>query len=147
MNSNSRKTGIIGSVFIVIGLVYFIFLSHSGMLEQKFLESRINNIKLDIERLEVENRNLKEKYRIIKDDNVALEMEARKFYLLSENAYVIKFKESTVQQKETVLAENRIQLDYPFQFNPDVNSISVIRFFYLGFAFMAGIGIMIRMKN
>jgi len=132
---------------IGIGLVYFIFLSHSGLLEQKYLNSRISSLRLDIERLEVENHNLKEKFRIIKDDSVALEMEARKFYLLSENAHVIKFMEKRVKEDRKVLAENRIQLGYPLQFKPDVDAITVIRYFYLGFAAMAGLGLMIRMKN
>ncbi|PJZ54901.1 septum formation initiator family protein [Leptospira adleri] len=128
------------------GLFYFIVLGESGIVVRSQLEESLASLQLDVERLSYENRQLEEKQRILKNDQVALEREARRFYLLSENAQIIKFRETeNVSELKPVLA-SRLNAFRPGKQFP-VPPIQFIRIFYAIFASFTCIGVFIKMRK
>ena len=90
------------SVFLII---YSAILGSNGILERRLLESRLNSLKEEVERLETENMHLEAKKKFLRDDETALAKEASKYYLLSEDSKIIKLK--AVANKRMVL-KNRL---------------------------------------
>ncbi|MCE9499947.1 MAG: septum formation initiator family protein [Leptospira sp.] len=135
--------------FLMSG-VYFCLLSRSGILEKSDLEARLRVLKLDVERLENENASLEAKHKLLKNDDVALAMEARKYYLLSENANVLKFRETAGKPSaETVLASRFTNIS-PFkvkQIKSPVPPMSIFRFFYITAGIFICIGVFIKLKK
>ncbi|MDI7211138.1 septum formation initiator family protein [Leptospira santarosai] len=129
------------------GLFYFIVLGESGVVVRSQLEESLSSLQLDVERLTYENRQLEEKQKILKNDQAALEREARRFYLLSENAHIVKFRETSSdnEQLKPVLAA-RLNAFRPGKQFP-VPPIHFIRIFYAIFSSFTCIGVFIKMRK
>ena len=144
------KSGLksVGFLFLFMGLVYFLLLSKTGHLEQNQLKKRLELAKLEVERLQVENKNLLVKQTLLKNDESILAMEARKYYLLSENANILKFKEAGVSKKEknvvsassasfNIFQEKSKKDDFPL--------MMLYRFFYISVSLIAGIWVFFKL--
>ncbi|WP_208744080.1 FtsB family cell division protein [Leptospira andrefontaineae] len=128
------------------GMFYFTVLGESGLVVRSTLETSLSSLRLDVERLEYENRQLEERQKLLRDDKVALEKEARKYYLLSENAQIIKFREPEPKaENRPVLASRLIALradrDMP------VPPIQLLRFFYVSFVAFVFIGVFRKLRR
>ncbi|WP_167884825.1 FtsB family cell division protein [Leptospira fluminis] len=145
MGSKLANRLFLGLVFLS-GLFYFTILGESGLVVRSTLETNLSELHLDVERLEYENRQLEERQKLLRDDKVALEREARRYYLLSENAHIIKFKEAEPRsENRPVLASRLIALragkDLP------VPPIQLIRFFYVSFVAFVCIGVFRKLRK
>ncbi|MFQ3856492.1 septum formation initiator family protein [Leptospira kirschneri] len=128
------------------GLFYFIVLGESGIVVRSQLEESLASLQLDIERLSYENRQLEEKQKILKNDQVALEREARRFYLLSENAHIVKFRETENRSELKPVLASRLNAFRPGKQFP-VPPIHFIRIFYAIFSSFICIGVFIKMRK
>lgn len=128
------------------GLFYFIVLGESGIVVRSQLEESLASLQLDVERLAYENRQLEEKQKILKNDQVALEREARRFYLLSENAHIVKFRETENSSELKPVLASRLNAFRPGKQFP-VPPIHFIRIFYAIFASFTCIGVFIKMRK
>jgi hypothetical protein len=114
-------------------LLYFALLGNSGVIERKSLEQRLENLKAEVERLETENRFLTERQRLLANDEKALASEARKFYLLSENAKVLKFRElKEVDSGNSALYASGIPSNSPVKLKSEnqIPPIKILRVIY-----------------
>ncbi|MBW0434362.1 septum formation initiator [Leptospira yasudae] len=128
------------------GLFYFIVLGESGIVVRSQLEETLASLQLDVERLAYENRQLEEKQKILKNDQAALEREARRFYLLSENAHIVKFREISNSSELKPILASRLNAFRPGKQFP-VPPIHFIRIFYAIFASFTCIGVFIKMRK
>ncbi|PJZ68385.1 septum formation initiator [Leptospira perolatii] len=127
-------------------LFYFLILGESGLVVRSQMEKSLSELRLDVERLEYENRQLEERQKLLLDDKIALEREARKYYLLSESAHIIKFREPEPRSEiKPVLASRLIALkagkDLP------VPPIQLLRFFYVSFVAFLFIGVFRKLRR
>ena len=135
------KKQVITTLFLFFSFVYFLFLGKTGWIEQRDLDLRIHKLQLEVERLHVENRNLNTKKNLLKNDSSILEMEARKYYLLSENAHVLKFREQeTGKQQKKLLAAGNLSFNIfrTESKKEEIPSILLYRILYVFFSFVAG---------
>lgn len=150
LNYSRLLTTIVISLSFLI--VYFTLLSSSGAFERKKLNSKLKTLKVEVERLENENTTLKARHKILKNDQEALKHEAYKYYLLTENAKVIKFKEAVSKEnQEKVLVASQLPqittVDSSGATVPKTPPIGLIRFFYVVTATLLSIGVYIKLKG
>ncbi len=135
------------SISYLCVLFYCLVLSTSGIAERQILEKEYLRISEEVERLSIENQVLEEKEKRLQNDEYALEQEARKYYLLSENAHVLKFEESKS------LKEEEKKLPMPKAAGLEVNlslkepPLFLLRFFYLTFSVFLCLGIYWKLKS
>ena len=133
------------SVFLIL---YSAVLGSNGLLERRILESRLNTLREEVERLETENMNLEAKKKFLRDDETALAKEARKYYLLSEDAKIIKFKETVSNESNDRLfasglpASHFKKKDTKDQLPP----VDMLKFFYIVGAGAILIGVFMKFK-
>ncbi|MDF3820130.1 septum formation initiator family protein [Leptospira sp. 96542] len=130
-------------VFYLSALFYVFVLSGAGLAERMKLNKELDRVTGEVERLILENQGLEEKERRLKNDSYALEKEARKYYLLSENAYVLKFEDPILPVGEE---KGRIQ-KANVQAELSVPPLSLIRFFYLSFSVFLVLGVYWKLKR
>ncbi|MCT8332535.1 septum formation initiator family protein [Leptospira sp. 85282-16] len=133
--------------YICAGL-YLGLLSESGIAERMRLEKELQNLNAEVERLVVENQGLEEKERRLKNDVYALEQEARKYYLLSETAHVLKFEESISQspEKPKVIPAATFRtagLSGEWKEPP----LFLLRFFFISFSVFLILGVYFKLKR
>ncbi|TGL90518.1 septum formation initiator [Leptospira congkakensis] len=132
--------------YICAGL-YLGLLSESGIAERMRLEKELQNLNAEVERLVVENQGLEEKERRLKNDAYALEQEARKYYLLSETAHVLKFEESisrTAEKPKVLPATLRTAgLSADWKEPP----LFLLRFFFISFSVFLILGVYFKLKR
>ncbi|TGL37402.1 FtsB family cell division protein [Leptospira perdikensis] len=132
--------------YICAGL-YLGLLSESGIAERMRLEKELQNLNAEVERLVVENQGLEEKERRLKNDAYALEQEARKYYLLSETAHVLKFEESishtTEKPKVLPATLHTAGLSADWKEPP----LFLLRFFFISFSVFLILGVYFKLKR
>ncbi|BDA78882.1 hypothetical protein LPTSP3_g18120 [Leptospira kobayashii] len=125
---------------------YCLVLSSSGMAERKALEKEFTKVAEEVERLAIENQVLEEKEKRLQNDSYALEKEARKYYLLSENAHVIKFEETKLAKDEAVSKTAKLA-----NLNSNLSlkepPLFLLRFFYLSFSVFLCLGVYWKLKS
>ncbi|MDZ4726752.1 MAG: septum formation initiator family protein [Leptospira sp.] len=134
------------AIAYICSVFYCVVLSTSGLAERRLLELKFQQISEEVERLSVENLVLEEREKLLQNDAYALEKEARKYYLLSENAHVIKFvdeksKLTSEFQKLPKTADLRINLSLK---EPP---LFLLRFFYLAFSVFLCVGVYFKLKS
>lgn len=140
------------AIAFFLGCVYFTLLSDSGYIERRKLEKKLSKIKLEVERFENENTYLQEKKIKLKNDDVALATESRKYYFLNKNARVIKFKDDKIEEPENedlLLASRFMNFQQTkSQFNVyRVPDIKTLRTFYTIVSVFICIGVFLRFRN
>ncbi|PJZ45213.1 FtsB family cell division protein [Leptospira brenneri] len=133
--------------YICAGL-YLGLLSESGIAERMRLEKELQNLNAEVERLVVENQGLEEKERRLKNDAYALEQEARKYYLLSETAHVLKFEEmpsSPVSQKSKTLPAGLRTAGLSGEWKEP--PLFLLRFFFISFSVFLILGVYFKLKR
>ncbi|EMY60957.1 FtsB family cell division protein [Leptospira terpstrae] len=132
--------------YICAGL-YLGLLSESGIAERMRLEKELQSLNAEVERLVVENQGLEEKERRLKNDAYALEQEARKYYLLSETAHVLKFEEmpslSTQKSKALPSPIRTAGLGGEWKEPP----LFLLRFFFISFSVFLILGVYFKLKR
>jgi hypothetical protein len=128
-------------VAYLTALFFVAVLSESGLAERLKLQKELQQANQEVERLVLENQGLEEKERRLKSDAYALEKEARKYYLLSENAYVLKFEQPKEADKSGKLARAEIAPEWK---EPP---LFLIRFFYLAFSVFLVLGVYWKLKG
>ncbi|PJZ82503.1 FtsB family cell division protein [Leptospira meyeri] len=132
--------------YICAGL-YLGLLSESGIAERMRLEKELQNLNAEVERLVVENQGLEEKERRLKNDAYALEQEARKYYLLSETAHVLKFEESIslAPEKPKVLPASLRTASLSGEWKEP--PLFLLRFFFISFSVFLILGVYFKLKR
>ncbi len=133
------------AIAYVCSIFYCVVLSTSGLAERRLLEKEFIQISSEVERLSVENSVLEEREKRLQNDAYALEKEARKYYLLSESAHVLKFvevKTQTVDSNHVPKAAD-IRLDMSVKEPP----LFLLRFFYLSFSVFLCLGVYFKLKR
>ncbi|MCW7490078.1 FtsB family cell division protein [Leptospira meyeri] len=132
--------------YICAGL-YLGLLSESGIAERMRLEKELQNLNAEVERLVVENQGLEEKERRLKNDAYALEQEARKYYLLSETAHVLKFEESIshAAEKPKVLPASLRTAGLSGEWKEP--PLFLLRFFFISFSVFLILGVYFKLKR
>lgn len=132
--------------YICAGL-YLGLLSESGIAERMRLEKELQNLDAEVERLVVENQGLEEKERRLKNDAYALEQEARKYYLLSETAHVLKFEESIslAPEKPKVLPASLRTASLSGEWKEP--PLFLLRFFFISFSVFLILGVYFKLKR
>ncbi|MCG6144616.1 septum formation initiator family protein [Leptospira bandrabouensis] len=132
--------------YICAGL-YLGLLSESGIAERMRLEKELSNLNAEVERLVVENQGLEEKERRLKNDVYALEQEARKYYLLSETAHVLKFEEthSPGKEKPKVIPTNLRTAGLSGEWKEP--PLFLLRFFFISFSVFLVLGVYFKLKR
>ncbi|HRG46710.1 MAG TPA: septum formation initiator family protein [Leptospiraceae bacterium] len=143
-NQISVSIGLV-SVFCIL---YSAVLGSNGILERRTLENRLNTLREEVERLETENMNLEAKKKFLRDDETALAREARKYYLLSEDSKVIKFKETISNESNdrlfaSGLPNSHLKKKDTKEHLPPVN---MLKFFYIVGAGAVLIGVFMKFK-
>jgi hypothetical protein len=133
------------SIAYVCSIFYCVVLSTSGIAERRLLEREFQQIADEVERLAVENQVLEEREKRLQNDAYALEKEARKYYLLSENAHVLKF----VERKTQTVDSNNIPKAADLRINISVKepSLFLLRFFYFSFSVFLCLGVYFKLKS
>ncbi|EMJ86420.1 FtsB family cell division protein [Leptospira meyeri] len=133
-------------MYICAGL-YLGLLSESGIAERMRLEKELQNLNAEVERLVVENQGLEEKERRLKNDAYALEQEARKYYLLSETAHVLKFEEmpSPLTQKTKALPASLHTAGLGGEWKEP--PLFLLRFFFISFSVFLILGVYFKLKR
>ncbi|MCB1192144.1 MAG: septum formation initiator family protein [Leptospiraceae bacterium] len=141
------------TIAFFLGCIYFALLSDSGYMERRKLEKKLSKIKLEVERFENENTYLQAKKIKLKNDDVALAIESRKYYFLNENARVIKFKDEKAEEPENddLLLASRLINHLP-QSKSQLNvyripDIKTLRAFYAIVSAFICIGVFLRFRN
>ncbi|PJZ37162.1 septum formation initiator [Leptospira levettii] len=131
----------------VCACLYLGLLSESGVAERMRLEKELMNLNAEVERLEVENQGLEEKERLLKNDAYALEQEARKYYLLSETAHVLKFEEfpekTGAKPKALPTSIREAGLGGEWKEPP----LFLLRFFFISFSVFLILGVYYKLKR
>lgn len=140
------------AIAFFLGFVYFALLSDSGYIQRQKLEKKLSLLNLEIERLENKNNHLRSKKIKLKNDKIALEMEARKYYLLRKNARIIKFKEPANDSKESdeLLLASRfmdLQLTKSQLSVYRLPEIATLRVFYIIVSIFIFIGVLFKFNS
>ncbi|MCB1179058.1 MAG: hypothetical protein KDK36_15845, partial [Leptospiraceae bacterium] len=109
-------------------LVYYSVLGSTGFFERKHLEAKLKILKEDVERLEIENKNLLAKANMEQETSYTGE-----FLLTPENAGIIKFKEFVEIDLEDKVFTSHVPLSI-FKNKKLKNktlSLQFLKFFYL----------------
>ncbi|MEM7182878.1 MAG: septum formation initiator family protein [Spirochaetota bacterium] len=139
------------TIFLSFLLVYFSFLSETGLLERRNLSTRLASLQLEVERLQTENQSLVARRQILKNDEKAIRHEARKYYLLARDFGVIKFKEPLRSQ-----IEEKVLIASQFPHLPgwkdsseagDKPPLGMVKAFYIMTATLMGIGLYMKLKS
>ena len=129
----------------VCTIFYSVVLSTSGLAERRLLEKEFKQVSDEVERLAVENQVLEEREKRLQNDAYALEKEARKYYLLSENAHVLKF----VEKKSQTVDTNHLPKAADLRLNLSVKEppLFLLRFFYFTFSVFLCLGVYFKLKS
>jgi cell division protein FtsB len=133
------------AIAYVCAIFYTVVLSTSGLAERRLLEKEFKQVNDEVERLSVENQVLEEREKRLQNDAYALEKEARKYYLLSENAHVLKF----VEVKTQTIDSNHIPKAADLRIHLSVKEppLFLLRFFYLSFSVFLCLGVYFKLKS
>lgn len=146
--NNLKRLQIVSSLIFILGLVYFSLLSTSGILVRMEMKEKLESLKIEIEKIEAENQTLEAKRKLLKNEKFAVQMEARKHYLLSKNSNILKFKEAANKKSEDFLLASRENL--PSLKNKSsknhIPPIYIFRFFFVVCAVSLSIGVFIKLK-
>lgn len=85
---------------VLIGL-YIFFFSGSGYLARKKLVNRVLSLEIEIERLETENKLLRKKIDLLKNDGDYIAEIARQLGYAKKGEKIYRFKESVEPEKKT----------------------------------------------
>ncbi|MCB1158947.1 MAG: septum formation initiator family protein [Leptospiraceae bacterium] len=147
----TSRTPTVLSLALLFVLVYFSILSKTGIIERRNLENRIKALRIEVDRLENENDKLKIRQEVLKNDEKALAMEASKYYLLTENARVIKFKEPVeVENGEKVLVASQLPQfsGISSSFRPmKLPPLGLVKFLYVITTTFIGMGIFMKLRR
>lgn len=139
------------TIFFSFLMVYFILLSDTGLLERKNLARKHKELIHEVDRLENENQSLIVRKELLQNDEKAIKHEARKYYLLSTDSGVIKFKEPIRSKaKEKVLIASQVPEMTPWKLYGDeeeVPPLGMVKAFYIMTATLLGIGVYLKIKN
>ncbi|MBK8394404.1 MAG: septum formation initiator family protein [Leptospiraceae bacterium] len=133
------------SVFLII---YSAILGSNGILERRLLESRLNSLKEEVERLETENMHLEAKKKFLRDDETALAKEASKYYLLSEDSKIIKFKETVSNESNDSLFASSLPASHfkKKDIKERIPPVDMLKFFYIVGAGAILIGVFMKFR-
>ncbi|MBP9888123.1 MAG: septum formation initiator family protein [Leptospiraceae bacterium] len=145
---NRNQISISIGLILFFSILYSVILGSNGILERRTLENRLNTLREDVDRLETENMNLEAKKKFLKDDETALAREARKYYLLSEDSKVIKFKETVSNESNDRLFASGLPASH-FKKKDTKESlppVNMLKFFYIIGAGAILIGVFMKFK-
>lgn len=128
-------------VTYLTALFFTVVLSDSGLAERLKLEKNLQKVSEEVERLVLENQSLEEKERRLKSDVYALEKEARKYYLLSENAHILKFAAPKELEEKSKISEAKLSPEWK---EPP---LFLLRFFYIAFSVFLILGVYWKLKG
>ena len=139
-------------LFFALSSIYFLFFSDSGILERARLQTKIKKLELDIERLEIENSNLQTKQKKLLTDEKVLSMEARKFYLLSKDARIIKYADSNNDDNGSNSGLFASQLPNESSYNKKLSQHleppkMVLKLFYIITSIFLGVGFYLKFNK
>jgi cell division protein FtsB len=145
---NKNQISISVGLISLFSILYSAVLGSNGILERRMLENRLNILREEVERLETENMNLEAKRKFLRDDEAALAREARKYYLLSEDAKVIKFKEEISAESNDRLFASGLPSSHLKKKNAKENlpPVNMLKFFYIIGAGAILIGVFMKFK-
>jgi hypothetical protein len=86
---------------IIILLFYLIIFSDSGIIIRQQLEQQRKNLQNLKNSLTKEQKKLKKKFNLLQDDNLALQLEGKKYFLLNDKAQVLRFIEQEDANRKT----------------------------------------------
>jgi len=143
-NQFSISIGLL-SIFCII---YSVLLGANGIIERRTLEKRLNILREEVERLETENMNLEAKRKILREDENALAREARRYYLLSEDSKVLKFKEAVTNESSDRLFASGLPAANvkKKETKEDLPPLNMLKFFYIVGAGSILIGVFMKFK-
>ncbi|MDX1958084.1 MAG: septum formation initiator family protein [Leptospiraceae bacterium] len=122
---------------LLFSFFYFAILGKSGVLERIYLEEKLKLITEEVERLETENHNLEHRQKALQSEEAKLG-EARKYYLLDENAKIIKFKEFVELESEDKTFQTTVPLP-KFRNKQSKNHESTMNFLKAAYLTLVGI--------
>jgi len=146
---NSKRVQIVSILVFILGLVYFCLLSTSGVIVRAGMKEKLDALKMEVEKIEAENQNLEARRKLLKNEKFAVQMEARKHYLLSKNSNILKFREASNKKSEEFLLASRANIP-SFKNKTSKNHIppiNIFRFFYVVCAISLCIGVFIKLKK
>lgn len=145
---NKNQISISVGLISLFSILYSAVLGSNGILERRTLENRLTILKEEVERLETENMNLEAKRKFLRDDEAALSREARKYYLLSEDAKVIKFKEEISTESSERLFASGLPSSHLKKKSTKENlpPVNMLKFFYIIGAGAILIGVFMKFK-
>lgn len=129
--------------FLLCAFVYFAVLGSTGWIERKNLELKLQALKDEVERLEVENNYLKNRHQ-----------QGEYFYgadyqFIPENAHIIKFKEFVEVESENEILTSKVPLFVlrNKQLRYQTTNLQFIKFLYMAVLFTVGIVFYVKYKN
>jgi hypothetical protein len=130
------------SFFVTISLVYYAFLGGTGMIERGHLENRLKYLREEVERLETENQNLKNRH-------LSGGYYGSDYQIFPEMARIIKFKEFVEVAGEDKILTSHIPLSIfrNKQLRSQNISLQFVKFFYFTAVFALGLVLIIRFKQ
>lgn len=130
------KSSILISVSIFFVMLYSLLLGSRGIFERKELETKLNLIQDEVDKLEKESHFLEAKRKSLQEDKDALAKEASKYYILSDEANIIHFKESIRKEPSAGLFASSVEeIDLKKKYKPETESSQ--NFFRLVFLLLA----------
>lgn len=146
---NKVQSFLLSSLLIGFGLLYIALLGNAGLLERNIMENRLKSLRMEVEKLDNENQNLEAKKRLLKDDSLAMEREARKYFILSENAKIIKFKENVKEESNERLFASELPTNQfkKRQGTENLPPLGVLKAFYFIAASAIIIGVFIKLNR
>ncbi len=126
------KTSILISVFTFFIVLYSLLLGSRGIFERKELETKLILLQDEVDKLEKDSHFLEVKRKTLLEDKDALAKEASKYYILSDEANIIHFKESV--RKETsgsLFASSVTELDMKKKYKSENGNQNFFRLVYI----------------
>ncbi len=123
-------------------LVYYAILGSTGFLERKHLEAKLKSLQEDVERLEIENRNL------LARSNQSEPHFAGEFFVAPETTKIIKFKEFIeIEGDDKVFSHVSLSIFKNKKLKNQNISLQFLKFFYLTAIITLGLVYIIKIKQ
>lgn len=137
---------IMGSLFT--GLYVSILGSH-GLVERRNLEKKLNSLREEVDKLEVEHYTLTQKERFFSKEDSALSSEKARHFLLDGETHLIKFKEVIEIEDENQILAAHVPISHlnHKESKKESNSLQIIKIFYLMGAGFIGVAVFLKMKR
>ena len=103
------------SLFLAISfsIIYILVFGERGLLVQRGLELKINKLTELSRSLERKHEKLRNKYELLQDEDQALEIEGKKYMLLSDNSRILRFVENEAEETAAVYGKNPHGRNHP----------------------------------